>query len=1184
MSQILPEPEIQQQIIPPNNTTPPEQDVSQEVDPETAWLNAQAQAQQVANPPHATTVQVDVAGDSSVLGTVKDTLFGLASGPAKATDEVLDLSWGVGNYVREGVQSGFDKASFREPTEEERTKLFRFHTIEPTTQVGKAAQGLSQSLTGFVAAGYALKSLKVLQGGSTASMTARPILQGALGDFATLDANEERISNIAEKYPSTRGPISAFYAANPDDGMLEGRGKAAGEGALLGVGFDVIASGMKWLGKELLKKGFPPDEIVDTVKSTALIKEWRKNNTIDGGTTAFDTVEKAAKEVFDDEGNITSSLSTVPPPAPNNKGSKTKPHEDLLPSQQIKQIVDKAADAKEAITEVSYNINLNKMVFQSPQGSHVLKQINDALADKTLKAAGPEHQGLILRDSLSDLQEHGIDYSPILAEAGSDPKALHAITRRVLSNRNILHTMTTESSRLSSIINEGRASLVEQAQFVMLSKNIQEMHLSLADTRTELGRALSSLNVIADGKMVKDAVGEGDTFLEKWFGSEGLTNDTAAHWLSKEGWTPDSLKQLAHDIQLMDGNSAAINNALKNSKSGSLWGMITEMRINGLLSGPQTWAANGLGNALKTVVMPSEKIIGGLLTLDKQVIRAGAQTYVGMFKYLSESWGMMGKAFKVGENILDSKNGIMEVPSHQVSYDNIRSLMLKKNPEGELSTMQELLARGMGGFGVALRLPTRIMVATDELFKQMNFRASMYSNLYGEAIDKEGLRGSQDIAEYIETNMRKAFTSEGAVAKGELTADSLLYAQRGTWTQALEEGTLGNYVQTGAAKHPLIRVLVPFVKTPTNIIRDFAQHTLAAPLYKEVREAYAKGGEERARVLGQVAMGQITAMTGILLAYSGCITGSPPKEAKARQALDATGWEPYSIKVGDKYLSYRRIDPVGMFLGQAADVVAVLTGKDDLSELEQNEVVLGLMASVVNNITSKTYMQGISETINALQNPERYGESYIGRMAATFVPASSLLRTLRKEADPHMREMGSVPDYIMNTLPGASDNLPARRHWVTGNIVDYRLIGQDKNDLVLDELQHLGRSVTGAPLKTMEGVKLTTKQYSRLNELHGTVKIQGLTLHQALENLFSSPAYDYKREKLGDAPDGLESPRSRLVDKIIHEYRKTAEKTLLREDAVLLQAVNIKYRERKLAVKGAITKDNQQGLLQRLTQ
>ncbi|MEG1610969.1 MAG: hypothetical protein RR317_07275, partial [Bilophila sp.] len=470
---------------------------------------------------------------------------------------------------------------------------------------------------------------------------------------------------------------------------------------------------------------------------------------------------------------------------------------ELLPSDQMKGIIDKAKDADEAITEITLNSNLNKMTFDSPQGSNIIKEMGDALADKTLKGAGKEAHTKILADTTAELKTFGIDYTQAIAEAGSDPKSVNALTRRMLANRNVLHMMTTETARLADKIGMDTASLVERAQFAMLTKNVQEVHLNVADMRTELGRALSALNIHVDAAGAKQALGvqDGDDFLKKWFNTDKMTNEDAKAWLTKEGWNPDKLGELARDIQMTKDNPAAVNAIAKRAKpTGSWWGVLTEFRIQNLLSGPTTWGVNAASNALKTAVMPGELMLGGLLRGDMRSVRRGARTYVGLTRFLKDSFGMAWKATKSNASVLDSTHGVFETPACQMSYDNMKNLLLRKAPEGaSLSAGQELIARAFSYYGNVFGISSRVMIATDELFKQLNFRADLSAKLTEDGIDK-GLKG-RDLAAFVEDSMQKAFDENGAVVRGELTADSLLTAQRATWTQDLGAGTWGGDLQ-----------------------------------------------------------------------------------------------------------------------------------------------------------------------------------------------------------------------------------------------------------------------------------------------------------------------------------------------------------------------------------------------------
>lgn len=1118
-----------------------------------------------------------VDGDKGVTDYLADMAFGASAGANKAVNEVMDLSWGVVNFAKEAWDKGVDNAEYREPTPEEQEGMFRLPVYrEAETLPGKLTQGISQFVTGFATTGAAMKAAKFMQGAGGLTQLARPMVQGAVTDFAGFDAHEERLSNLVEQYPALSGPITAYLAADDDDSMIEGRLKNALEGLGLGVVMDGLVQGLKSL--KGLRKATTQDEAISALEIARPDPQLGKEINAPQNGENIASISPVETRKADTPSVDTQVSQKQPSSAPPYKEAE-------LSTDQMKGIVDKAADAGEAIREITYNTNLNRMTFNSSQGSHIIKSMGDALADKTLKAAGPEAHTKILTDTTAELKEFGVDYTEAIAKVGSNPKALHGLTRRMLANRNILHMMTTEMSRLAAKIDGGVSSRIDQAQFAMLTKNIQEMHLQTADMRTEVGRALSAMKIEVNDATAESMLGTGDDFLKNWFSTHDMTNESATAWLSKQGWTADQMKQLAKDVQSVDGYASAVGKIGITANPGSWWNAALELRIGNMLSSPVTWVTNFGGNLLKAYSMPVAQGLGGVIRRDPVAIQAATQTFYGLHMFLGESYSMAKRSFMTAENILDARSGILETPTHQASYEGVKSLFLRGKPEGGvLNPMQENIARGIGYLGTIARMPSHVMVGTDELFKQIMFRADLRAKLYNEATFEKGMKNANDIATHIETNMRKAFDKNGAAVKGELTTDSLLAAQRSTWTQDLGKDTFMGGVQSFAYAHPSFRlVALPFIKTPTNLMRDFGAHTFFAPLSRNYKEAVAKGGEEAARAQGQVALGTLTMCSAAMLVAGGFITGSPPKNPKERAALEATGFEPYSIKIGDRYFSFRRLDPVGMFLGSVADIMSVAQDKESLDEITLEELRIKTFAALLNNLTSKTYVQSLSEVLDYVQNPERYGNSFLGRMASTYVPASGFLRTVRKVTDPHMREMESMSDYVLNILPVGSNFLPARHNWVTGGIVDYRLIyGEDNNNMVLEELNQLGTSVTGAPKKELEGVKLNAEQYSKLCELHGTVRLGGKTMSEALEGLFSRRDYDRNREQRPDAPDGMPNPRATMANKLIDRYRKAAQQQLKKDDPELMEQVRESEVRRRASKRGMLNKSNEQEVLDKL--
>jgi hypothetical protein len=73
------------------------------------------------------------------------------------------------------------------------------------------------------------------------------------------------------------------------------------------------------------------------------------------------------------------------------------------------------------------------------------------------------------------------------------------------------------------------------------------------------------------------------------------------------------------------------------------------------------------------------------------------------------------------------------------------------------------------------------------------------------------------------------------------------------------------------------------------------------------------------------------------------------------------GWQPYSVKIDGRDFAYNRMDPVGMVMGLSADLVEILQNSDGANAKEVEEAMIAVTASIASNVTSKTYLRGVSE-------------------------------------------------------------------------------------------------------------------------------------------------------------------------------------------------------------------------------
>lgn len=609
---------------------------------------------------------------------------------------------------------------------------------------------------------------------------------------------------------------------------------------------------------------------------------------------------------------------------------------------------------------------------------------------------------------------------------------------------------------------------------------------------------------------------------------------------ARAGDDPD---QLAEMIAASEGNLKALTRIAK-GKSWQRQGieMVQEYWINSLLSSPKTHLVNLTSNIVNMLITPLERGLGAATMFDTGGMREAIDHFAGLHKAMMDSLRLAKDAFIAEENILDPQQMINDVTARRTFGNN-----------GGL----------LGMLGQAVRLPSRFLLAEDEWAKQMTYRATVYSRAMREARNT-GLRGKDAVA-YAEEQLDAAFnraTGEGTDASG------ISLAREATFTQEL--GDFGQWIQQGTHKLPVLKFIAPFVRTPTNIIKQAWFRTPGLNALSSEYRAALNSSDPVARQMarGRMVTGSAIAVSAVSLAAGGQITGRGPEDPDLRQRMVDSGWRPYSIKVGDKWVDMRRLEPFSIPFATVADAVELHGGMDDM---ETNEIVSGIVLGFTRNVTSKTYLKGVIDMINAISDPERYGERWLQSFTSGFVPYSAGLQSwaaVVDKDDPYFREIDGVLDAIRAKVPGFSEDLPARRNWMTGEKIGPEAIGIPERITpipIREGTENLGAKYLvemgyegGAPRREVKGVDLSTSQYSRLLHLHGQMKIRGQTMMDRIEA-------DIGRAR---AEGRSHEYQKKLVDRIVTVYRDSAKLQLMREDPGLEANVRDRMRDEALALIG----------------
>lgn len=413
---------------------------------------------------------------------------------------------------------------------------------------------------------------------------------------------------------------------------------------------------------------------------------------------------------------------------------------------------------------------------------------------------------------------------------------------------------------------------------------------------------------------------------------------------------------------------------------------ILEGWINALLAGPGTHAVNVTSNALFALSKLPEEILAsaiGKITRSTDRITAGE---VG-----ARSVGMV-------QGVLDGTRAGAKVMRGEKLSDDVSKTEL---------TRRESIS---GVKGEIVRLPSKALEVEDEFFKAVNRR----SELAAEAYRLAAKEAKGDKAKFEE--LYRGYLNN-PTDKMRKQADE--YARYATFQNQL----IGwpKDVQAFANKYPEFRFLVPFIRTPVNILKAARDRSLLAPTTRQFWAEVRAGGRRRDRALSKVSLGTgITGAIGYLYGQD-LVTGGGPSDPGERAALLATGWQPYSFKIGDTYYSYARLEPISTVLGVSADFFSL---KDSLRKDEAENVPVLLAMSLAKNVLDKTFLQGISNFFEAVIDPDRYGERYLEGLAASFIP--NVLPQIARGVDPTLRETETFADVLQSRIPFASQALPAR--------------------------------------------------------------------------------------------------------------------------------------------------------------
>lgn len=542
----------------------------------------------------------------------------------------------------------------------------------------------------------------------------------------------------------------------------------------------------------------------------------------------------------------------------------------------------------------------------------------------------------------------------------------------------------------------------------------------------------------------------------------------------------DSFKNLGKDPYLDDAAATAAKAKtiykLNTDNATSIWQKLDSYLRNSYLSGIPTHVTNFTSNLTKVITEPLVTLGTAATSKDVKFVDAfhelrGMAT--GLGRAGPRFWNNLTETLAQG-GLGNIAEDTAKTAWHSSKVSDIRWV-------NQVMTFPIALTKALDEGTKAVLDSMGTEVARSKLLRDPRVTAfAKKTGLTGDALNKEATKflmgdvsAFDDLAKFTDI--------------GKFTKEIKLWSDYNTYNNPLGNSSIDKIAKSVEGMREKIPVLgtllVPFIKVPLNVAKEGASYVPGIGLLRiaNAKREAAAAGELITKLQGQIteakrgytALEKIgsefekeTALTKIqklnedlskakayqqiqkemparyraqqaigigVMAYtysladSGNLTGhfNDPAERATKQAA---GIPPMSVKVGNKWYSYEKIEPFATTMGIMADFVAHKKSMERQGKSLMSEDTAAKIPQILaDNILNKTFTESLFKVSQAMAQPERYASNLSG-ILNPVVP--SAVAQSAQVLDPIKREtkegLMSPVNALQARIPGLREKLPAQ--------------------------------------------------------------------------------------------------------------------------------------------------------------
>ena len=548
----------------------------------------------------------------------------------------------------------------------------------------------------------------------------------------------------------------------------------------------------------------------------------------------------------------------------------------------------------------------------------------------------------------------------------------------------------------------------------------------------------------------------------------------------------DSVHDFASKYTALSSSSARANMAENGygnvlSRGTDMW---MSTWINGLLSNPTTHAKNIAGNLFFGGLQIPERALASVIGKTRNFMFKGGEDAISTDEIYAQAIGFLQGIREGGE--IAGRAFKSNTPTDP--FQKIEATRLNREPFevdfGDSDT-GKAVSGALSYWGKFVTLPGRALMAEDEFFKAVGYRMElnalatresekMYKSLVESGIDPNN--AARQSADFMADLLANPTDDIRDAAMG--------VARTVTFTRELEPALQG--IQR-AAQNPLIKMFVPFIKTPTNIALEAISRTpglnFASPRFWGDFNA---GGIRRDQAIARVTLGGAMIYSVSAGVFEGRVTGYGPMRREDKKALEGTGWQQFSVSFNTKdvdpellakfeklttvsrgpdkiYISYAGLEPIGTLLGigaTAGEYAQMTPGGEDL-----DKIMMGGALGVYQYLSEQPMLSGFNDIMKVFTSGAKDGPTILYDLIYAASKQVSQFAIGGSPLGAHSSFVAGV-ERVMD--PAKSNTMPSEMSTKTGVIepavkAGYEAIRyyQSRNPLTSDSLPRSIDPITG---------------------------------------------------------------------------------------------------------------------------